>query len=54
MNLYCSKLSKFTKTINIKIKPETDGKINLYSCFIKCLKKFETIPQVEISWVGVV
>ena len=48
MNLYCSKLSKFTKTINIKIKPETDGKINLYSCFIKCLKKFETIDTKEL------
>ena len=48
MNLYCSKLSKFKKTINIKIKPETDGKINLYSFFIKCLKKFETIDTKEL------
>ena len=33
---------KFTKNNNIKIKPEADGKINLFSCCIDCgFKKFK-------------
>ena len=45
MNLYCSKCQDFTK-INIKMKSEIDGKINLYSHRIDCgSEKFETIDK---------
>ena len=32
MNLYCIECLMFTKSRNIKVKRETDGTDNLYSC----------------------
>ena len=46
MNFYSIKCSNFTHKSNIKIKRETDGKINLYSYCVNCgFKTFKTIDK---------
>ena len=50
MNLYRIKCLMFTKYNNIKLKHETDGKINVYARCNDCsFKKFATIDEEEIS-----
>lgn len=39
----------FPKKSSIRLKPEKDGKINLYSRCIDSFKKFATINEEEIS-----